>query len=131
MSAYTLVESTSEVERLIAESETTPVLFFKHSLTCPISSRAFGEYQSFLAERPEDDATVYTLVEIQNARPVSQEIAERTGVRHESPQALLVRGGEVAWDASHYSIRADALAAAVGGWSSTPKTCGRSSATSC
>lgn len=115
MPSYVLLESIPEVERLIDASKKTPVLFFKHSLTCPISSRAFGEYQSFLAGRRSDEAVVYTLVEIQNARPVSKEIAERTGVRHESPQALLVRGGEVSWHASHYSVRADALASAVDG----------------
>ncbi len=115
MPSYVLLESIPEVERLIGVSRQTPVLFFKHSLTCPISGRAFGEYRRFLDDRPDDDPTVYTLVEIQNARPVSDEIAECTGVRHESPQALLVRGGEVAWHASHYSIRAADLASAVGG----------------
>lgn len=115
MPDYTLVEAISEVGRLIDASREAPVLFFKHSLSCPVSSRAFGEYQRFLAERPEDDDTVYTLVEIQKARDVSREIAERTGVRHESPQALLVRGGQVVWHASHWSIRAEALAAAVAG----------------
>ena len=115
MSDYTLIEAVPEVARLLDASREAPVLFFKHSLTCPVSSRAFGEYQRFLAERPEDDGTVYTLVEIQNARDVSNEIAERTGVRHESPQALLLRGGEVAWHASHWSINVKALTAAVDG----------------
>ncbi len=115
MSEYSHVESVSEVEDLIERSQQTPVLVFKHSLTCPVSSAALGEYQRFLDGRPEGDAAVYALVEIQNARDVSNEIARRTGVRHESPQALLLRGGEVAWHASHWSIRADALASAVDG----------------
>jgi monothiol bacilliredoxin len=34
-------------------------------------------------------------------------------VRHESPQALLLAGGEVVWHASHGSIRAEALASAL------------------
>ena len=115
MSDDSLVQSISELERLIDASHTAPVLLFKHSLTCPISSRALDEYRRFLAERPEGDPTICALVEIQKARPVSDAIAERTGVRHESPQALLLRGGEVAWHASHWSIRADALAGAVDG----------------
>ena len=113
MSEYSRLDSMSELDRLIETSQETPVLLFKHSLTCPISGAAFRQYESFLADRPNDDSTIYTLLEVQNAREVSTEIARRTGVRHESPQALLLRGGEVTWHASHGSIRADALASAI------------------
>lgn len=115
MSDYSHVESVSEVDDLIERSRQTPVLLFKHSLTCPVSSAALREYERFLDGRPEGDAAAYALVEIQNAREVSNEIARRTGVRHESPQALLLRGGEVAWHASHWSIQSGALKAAVDG----------------
>ena len=115
MPEYSRLESRAEIDELIARSHETPVVFFKHSLTCPISSAAFRQYESFLEHRPEEDAAVYTLIEVQNARDVSTEIAERTGVRHESPQALIVRGGEVAWHASHWSISSQALQAAVDG----------------
>ena len=115
MSEYSQLESRSEIDELIARSRETPVVFFKHSLTCPISGAAFRQYQRFLQDRPEGDRVVYTLIEIQNAREVSTEIAERTGVRHESPQALLMRDGEVVWHASHWSIKAEALSAAVEG----------------
>ncbi len=114
MPDYSRVESVSELDELIARSLETPVLLFKHSLTCPISGAALRQYQRFLDDRPDGDATVYRLIEVQNAREVSNEVAARTGVRHESPQALLLRGGEVAWHASHWSIEADALASAVG-----------------
>ncbi len=113
MSDYSRLESISEIEPLIARSRETPVLVFKHSLTCPVSSAALRQYQRFLEDRPVDEATVFALVEIQNARDVSTEIARATGVRHESPQALLLRDGEVAWHASHWSIKAEALASAV------------------
>ncbi len=116
MAEYTRVGSVSEIDQLIPGALGTPVMFFKHSLTCPVSKAAKRQYQSFLEGRPGDDATVYTLIEIQNARDVSTEIARRTGVRHESPQALLVQGGETVWHASHWSIRAEALTSAV-----TPK----------
>ncbi len=115
MAEYTLVKSVSEIDQLVAKSFETPVLLFKHSLTCPISKAAFGQYQRFLEGRPDGDATAYALIEIQNARDVSAEVASRTGVRHESPQALLMRGGDIVWHASHWSIRAAALASAVDG----------------
>jgi bacillithiol system protein YtxJ len=115
MAEYNRLTSVAELDPLFADSGERPVLFFKHSLTCPISGAAFREYERFLEEQPEGGDTVFTLVEVQNAREVSNAIAERTGVRHESPQALLLRDGEVTWHASHWSIKANELAGAVGG----------------
>lgn len=115
MPEYSRLKSVSEIEDLMAQSHHRPVMFFKHSLTCPISTAGFRQYESFLADQSEDDTTIYTLIEIQKARDVSNEVARRTGVKHESPQALLVRDGEVRWHASHWSIQSDALKTAVAG----------------
>ena len=115
MPEFSRLQNVSEIDDLIARSHDKPVLFFKHSLTCPISSAGFREYESFLEGQSDADETVYTLIEIQNARDVSTEVARRTGVRHESPQALLVRNGEVTWHASHWSIQAEALKTALEG----------------
>ena len=115
MPEYSRLQSLSEIDDLIARSHEKPVLVFKHSLTCPISTAGFRQYETYLAGQSEDDDTVYALIEIQKARDVSNEIARRTGVRHESPQALLLRDGKVIWHASHGAIRAEALKAAVAG----------------
>lgn len=104
-----------ELDALFERSHEVPVLLFKHSLTCPVSSRAHSEFTSFVESRSEDDGLELALIEVQNARPVSNAVAERTGVRHESPQALLLRNGEVRWHASHFRIRKDALDQAVSG----------------
>jgi bacillithiol system protein YtxJ len=97
------IDSIPLLDELIERSSHTPVWILKHSLTCPISAQAWSEFKRFAAESPED-GPVLAVVEIQNARPVSLALAERTGVRHESPQALLLRDGRVAWHANHYSI---------------------------
>lgn len=114
MADFSRVQDVAEIEALIASSHEKPVVFFKHSLTCPISSAGFRQYEHFLADPASDADACYTLVEIQNARPVSAEITLRTGVRHESPQALVMRNGKVTWHASHGAIRSEALADAVG-----------------
>jgi bacillithiol system protein YtxJ len=101
-----------DVDELIGESHQHPVWIFKHSLTCPTSAAAWSEYKEFVAGRPADGSATYALVEIQRQRPVSSFITEKTGVRHESPQALLLRDGQVAWSASHWKIRRAALEAA-------------------
>lgn len=82
-------------------------LVYKHSNRCPISAAAMQEVQQLLEERP--DAPVW-IVEVNTQRALSREVAERTGVTHESPQAILLSNGDVVYDASHFDVRADALA---------------------
>jgi bacillithiol system protein YtxJ len=110
-----LITAVDELDALIERSHERPVFLFKHSLTCPISGAAHREYLQFLAGQEGNGEATYTLLEVQNARPLSNEIAQRTGLRHESPQAILLRDGRAVWNASHYSIRAQALAAALAG----------------
>lgn len=100
------------LDAAVAASQARPVFVFKHSLICPVSTRADDAFQDFVHERDEDEAGFHR-IEIQNARAVSDAVAERTGVRHESPQALLFVDGEVVWHASHGAITRDALAAAL------------------
>ena len=52
-------------------------------------------------------------VVVQSDRATSNAVATRLGVRHETPQALLLRDGRVVWNASHYRLTADAIAKAV------------------
>lgn len=86
------------------------VLVFKHSTMCGISARAHREVERFLSEHPEQ--TIYK-VEVLEARPVSDYIEDKTGVRHESPQVLVLRDGEVVWHSSHSAVTAEAMASKV------------------
>ena len=87
------------------------LLLFKHSPTCPVSAQAFFEYRSFCDEHP-DVATLW--LDVIEQRPASNAIADATGVTHESPQALWIEDGVVAWHASHGAITRMALAEAAG-----------------
>ncbi len=95
----------------------SPVLIYKHSLTCGTSGMALEEVRELLAGPPIGARAGIVLV--QPARAVSNEIARRFGVRHESPQALLVDGNRVVWHASHFRVTAgdvrDAVAKATTG----------------
>jgi bacillithiol system protein YtxJ len=53
------------------------------------------------------------LVDVVTHRPLSRALAQRIGVVHESPQAIVLRDGVATWHRSHYDIQADALARAV------------------
>lgn len=107
------LRAVEDIEPLVRRSHEVPVFVFKHSLTCPISSAAFSRFQDFVEARGED--AEFALVEVQNARAVSSALAEHTGIRHESPQAILLRDGAVAWHASHGSIREPDLSEALDG----------------
>ena len=86
------------------------LLLFKHSPTCPVSAQAFYEYRAFHEEHP-DVPTLW--LDVGEERPVSQAIAESTGVTHESPQALWIEDGAVTWHASHGAITRASLAEAT------------------
>jgi bacillithiol system protein YtxJ len=105
------LNSIQELDVALTESNARPVLLFKHSLTCPISTHAFGELRSYLNN--PDPRISYKLITVQTARAVSDEAASRLHVRHQSPQAILVKGGAEIWHASHYDITAEALEQAI------------------
>lgn len=100
-----------ELEQTLEESKHHPVLLFKHSNACPISSRAFREFKSYLEHA--DQSVSYKLVVVQHARPVSNEIESRLNILHESPQAILVKDGHGVWNASHGAITATKLAETI------------------
>lgn len=85
-------------------------LLFKHSLTCPVSGAAFDEYQSFITDK-HDLETAFLAV--QEARPLSNYVAETFGIKHASPQAILFKNGQPIWNDSHWRITQDSLQAAL------------------
>ncbi|WP_139491366.1 bacillithiol system redox-active protein YtxJ [Brevibacillus dissolubilis] len=87
-------------------------ILFKHSTICPISTSAYEQFQSFMGEQSDIPAAV---VLVREARPVSNEIADRYGIKHESPQIFLLEDGAVKWHTSHWKITKDAIAQAVKG----------------
>src|SRR5262245_15332394 len=95
-----------DLEQLLVRSNSDPVLIFKHSTQCSISAQAYEEFTDF-AEGARDLVCGAVLV-IEN-RKLSNLIAERFGVRHQSPQALLIKEGRVVWHASHWSITSSSL----------------------
>lgn len=93
---------------LMANSTQQPFLIFKYSMTCSASLTAKKEMQKMITDLP-----VY-LVVVQQDREVSAAIAQDLGVRHESPQVLIIKNGKGTWQATHYHIKKDAVKKAVG-----------------
>ena len=112
MSPLTHLADIDELDAAIAESMERPVLLFKHSRTCGISCEALDELRAH-AERSEAGVS-YKLITVQSHRAVSDEAAIRLGIRHQTPQAILLKGGRPVWNASHFRITATNLDSVVG-----------------
>lgn len=97
------VRDQRQLETILAE----PVaVLYKHSPLCGLSDIAAREIHSFMDAEPR--VPVY-LIDVIRARPISREVERRLSVRHESPQAFVLRRGEVLWHGSHRAVTADAL----------------------
>ncbi len=97
------VENREELERIF---EAPLALIYKHSTVCGLSSRAIRQVERFISRHPDVPAYI---VDVARNRAISTEVEERLGVRHESPQAIVVANGEVKWHGSHWGIRSKVL----------------------
>lgn len=108
---WNMLTKKDQVEEIVAASEKKPQLVYKHSHRCSICFLAKEQIEQ-VAEEIEEEVEMH-FVNVVRSRSVSNELTNQTGVRHESPQVLLLNNGEVVWHASHHSIQADAVLEAV------------------
>jgi bacillithiol system protein YtxJ len=108
MTSLTPLHDLESLDAAIAESQQRPVLLFKHSRYCGVSCEALDELQSHIDGRTDGQAS-YKMITVQTHRPVSDAAAQRLGLRHETPQAILLKDGKVIWNASHFRITATQL----------------------
>ena len=95
------IDTLHKLEAAIEESRIRPVLLFKHSTSCGLSSGVFRDVSMV-------DGDI-NLIIVQTDRHISNEIERRTGIKHESPQAIVLKDGEPVYHASHYDITVDDL----------------------
>ncbi len=102
--------SIDELEKIHSDSAEQPVVIFKHSTRCSISSAALARFERFWGDTP---AIKPYYLDLLAHRDVSNAIAAKYGIEHQSPQALLIQKGVCVYNASHMSIDVDDLKAAV------------------
>jgi bacillithiol system protein YtxJ len=95
------VSGVEVLDALLEQSRSETVILFNHDPYCPISARAFGQMEKF------DGAVV--LIDVSREKSLTREIQGRTGVKHESPQVIILRDGRPTWSASHFQITTDAV----------------------
>ncbi len=93
---FNTIDSIDCLDSLFESSYFRPVVIFKHSNTCGISAHLMEEVSVV-------DADINVVV-VQTSRDVSNAIETRTGHRHQSPQAFVIRDGKAVYHATHYGI---------------------------
>lgn len=91
----------SQLEELDVLSTDQPVLIFKHSTRCPISSMSLNRFERGANESP---SFVPFFLDLISYREISNEIAHRYHVQHESPQTILIHKGKAVYSSSHNGI---------------------------
>ena len=94
--------SSEQLHELLSSSETKPVVLFKHSTRCSISSMARTRFENNMD--PEKATCVY--LDLLVYRPLSAEIEALTKVEHQSPQAILINNHQVIYTETHSGINA-------------------------
>ena len=103
--SFVTLDTIEKLDELFEKSKETPVLLFKHSLTCGISADASTQLSIVNTE--------VNLVIVQISRNISNEIESRTKIRHETPQAIILKDGAPIFNVSHFRITADAIEGAL------------------
>lgn len=101
------VNASSDLDSLL---HSDLLVLFKHSTACPVSWAAHSQINRFRLHHPEVPVHILHVIK---ERPTSLKVAELTGIRHESPQVIVVKHGSVQTAISHGSITEERLAALV------------------
>ena len=105
MANFLPLKTSESLEELFKRSAEKPVVIFKHSRLCGISSHVM--------EMVDGVGRDVHLVVVQDDRDISNEIADRTGRVHQSPQVFVIRDGKPIYHATHYGIDPEAIEKAL------------------
>lgn len=98
---FTPLQTMVQLDAIDLASNTNPQLIFKHSTRCTISSGVLRKFKRKIKNR--DGYDIYYL-DLLRYRNLSNEIANRYGIAHQSPQLLQIVNGKAVCHASHYDI---------------------------
>lgn len=98
------LENVEEYREAVNHSFEKPVLFFKHSTTCFISKKVKKNLEKQIHNSDDKNKIDLYYLDLLHFRPISNLMANDLNVTHQSPQAILIKNGEVKYNASHDSI---------------------------
>lgn len=97
-----------QLDEIVELSSTAPILIFKHSTRCGISAMVLRNFENKFPQTDFQPEAYY--LDLLQHRDISNEIAHRFNVFHQSPQVLLIKNGVAVYHASHGQIEAETLA---------------------
>lgn len=97
------LDSKETLDKIIEESNENPIVIFKHSTSCSISAMALNRLERSWNDSEMTEVKAYYL-DLISYRDVSNAVAEKFGVMHQSPQVLLIKNGECVYNDSHMGI---------------------------
>jgi bacillithiol system protein YtxJ len=92
-----------QLDQLVEESKEQPVLIFKHSTRCSISSTSLGRLERNWKLEEVGAVKPYYL-DLISFREISNLISQKFEVEHQSPQILIIENGKAVFDRSHLEI---------------------------
>lgn len=105
--SWKILNSLDQLDGIVKDSKAKPVAIFKHSTTCGISGMVLRGLQSqYDIEASQLD---FYYLDLKAHREVSNEVAARFQVWHESPQIILIKNGTAVYHASHSAVQVQAL----------------------
>ena len=96
----------NQLDEIMTVSIEKPAVIFKHSTSCSVSRMALKQFENEFDIKNGVDMYFLDLLE---HRAISNEIASRFNVYHQSPQLLLIKEGKSVYDVSHSDIDAGEL----------------------
>ncbi len=102
---WEVLSKMEQLDEIEITSQNELVAIFKHSTRCPVSRMAYSMFQKDFNREWDDKVAVYVL-DLLRYRTISEEVAARFQVWHESPQLLLIKEGKTIYHASHHAITA-------------------------
>lgn len=106
-----LIRTTQELDDVISASGEKSQVIFKHSNSCGVSFFAKKNLDSMTPEETSE-ADLY-MIDVLRNRDVSYYLADKFQIRHESPQAFVIKNKKVVWSGSHNSVTSENLLKAI------------------
>lgn len=103
---WNLLTDLGQLNEIMSLSIESPVAIFKHSTRCSVSRMALKQFEN---EFDSSDKVTPYFLDLIAYRDVSNEIANRFGVQHQSPQLIIIKEGKAIYNASHSDIDANVL----------------------
>jgi bacillithiol system protein YtxJ len=103
---WTLLTDEQQLDEIVEQSKSKSVVIFKHSTRCSISRMALKQFER---EFDLEGKIIPYFLDLLEYRSISNAIASRFEVIHQSPQILVIKSGVSVYDASHDDIQVEEL----------------------